>query len=311
MFEASKELQQQLEEFNPNKLGRLIHSIENVDDTDPNQLRKGIEKIKTQFGIDLLSIPTNHQKDALLALYFTTESVFDVANKKTTEKSTKKSKGNTPAEIILTDAQKEANKLANEKMTLSHQKRRLAEIKDKTAAKALEATQIKKSTQIAEPSLEEIENILNPRSKSERLNDKIEEFFLKPENSAINLFLVPEIRDLVLKCATWKGKIKLHKISESHPEGIFAHELHNDLCRLLADKILGEENIQFLVNKFGERLVKKQTINRVIALMDELINKTTLYSASEVYTEQEIKEGHPIAKGIGLIKNFLLGGKIF
>jgi hypothetical protein len=183
MFEVSQELQNQLEGFNPNKLGILIHSIENVDDTDPNQLRKGIEQIKTQFGIDLLSIPTNKQKDALLALYFITESVFDVANKKTTEESTKKPRGITPAERILTDAESENNRLTNEKMALAHKERKVAEIQAKIDAKAavdINEVDFEKDPEIT---LDRLEAILNPKSNAEKLDDEIKQFFLRPENA--------------------------------------------------------------------------------------------------------------------------------
>lgn len=298
MFKVSEELQQRLEGFNPNKLGRLSSNIEEgVEIIDTKEFRQSVFSLQSELGmgIDLLALPIQAQKDAMNKLYFAINEAFEVANQKAIESSKKKSSV-IPDQISLSEEEKEEIMLTNQKKEADYQARKLEEIEIKKAAKAMGVNQSVAPQPVTQVSLVQIEQILNPKSNAEKLANEIEEYFLKDENSVANLFSNQEIRETLLTYVSWKRQIHPDNISLDLSNKDFVESLANELVQLLLNNIFTEEDFPKLINKYGEKTFRKQLSLRVNKLISELEGRTKLYSAKEDHLKQEPKDSHPFIK---------------
>jgi hypothetical protein len=276
-----------------------------IEDNPRNFLAK-LDCIRGYAGIELQNVNMKNVCDAVEVLQTNTETAIPRAEERVAKQSTKRSSFTPPEPIPLSDEEKaqlrtdlEARSIEREALAAQDKQRR-------TEEKAMKIT-----NQYTEPTLDHIKDILNPKSKAEKLARDLTEIFSRPENSAVNLFRIDKIRDLILDYAAWNKVTRSQNISFNPSINNKMTNLLSQLYTLLVETIFTNEDCEALINKFGDSIFRDQIPAQINILTNELISKTKLYSASELYKEPEQQRLSIFKKIAGSIKDYLLGGHLF
>jgi hypothetical protein len=292
--------------------------LELAMENDPKKFLSSLDNIRNYALIELAGINMKNIYTAVEALQsYITPAIFE-ADKRVADDSIKKKRGVLPTEVVVTDAQKEANRLANQERERIFKEKKDAEIEAKRLAKESEEKQTKEIKPDIE--LNQIENAFKPKSKLEILRAELEAIFSIPEISLENLFANPEIREILLQLTFWKKRNNSKNIEFDLSATENIKKLEADLYMLITINIMKKEITDIMENrilpiKYDDKIVKNELLKRTFSLMNQLESKTKLYATTEEFAEQKLeqkqKEKSTLMKIADSVKNYLLGGHLF